>query len=73
MSAEAAEFTPSERNEIIGRMQAMENRLEAMDATLAEVHAFNMRLAQVLDGLGGNPMFAAMMPPDVAANMMAGN
>src|SRR4051794_6601965 len=31
---------------------------------LAEIHAFCMRLAATLDALGGNPMFAAMLPAD---------
>lgn len=70
MSAQAAEFTVEERNEIIGRLQAVENRLAGMDGMLTEIHAFNARLAQVLDALGSSPMLAAMMPPDVAATMV---
>lgn len=37
---------------------------------LKEVHFFCQRLGQVLDALGSNPMFAAMMPAEMAQGMV---
>lgn len=55
-------FTESERNEIIARLQAVENRLAGMDNMLTALCEFHERFAKVLDAVGGNPMLAAMMP-----------
>jgi len=84
-------FTPQEREEIITRLQTVENIASGISAQLAdmigelfpmsepmedepyghrvnmvrEVHEFAVKLAQMLDAMSANPMFAAMLPPDM--------
>ena len=64
MSAQPAEFTPAERDEIITRLASMENRLAAIGAQVEYVAQFAANMTRVLDAIGSNPMLAAMMPPD---------
>jgi hypothetical protein len=65
-----ATFTTSERNEIIARLTAVENTVTYISGCVDRIEEFTDKLSTVLDALGGNPMLAAMMPPDVARSMM---
>lgn len=62
-------FTEQERNEIIARLQAVENTVTATANTVDGIAAFCEHLATTLDAIGSNPLFSAMLPPDVAAAM----
>jgi hypothetical protein len=66
MSAEQERgFTEMERDEIITRLQAMENTCQGIANTVDGIAAFCERLAATLDAIGGNPLFAAMLPPEM--------
>ena len=58
-------FTEEERNEIIARLQAVENTVHNVESTLDGVAAFCERLAATLDAIGSNPLFAAMLPAEM--------
>lgn len=86
----ATGFTHAEREEIITRLQTVENIAAGISAQLTdligelfpmsetteeepyghrvnmvqEVHTFAAKLAAMLDAMAGNPMFAAMLPPE---------
>jgi hypothetical protein len=87
-SGKASGFTKEEREEIIFRLQAVENLCTSLSVALGDIqsalyttveqddgtvevidrvdgiYGFCQRLGVVLDALGSNPMFAAMLPPD---------
>jgi hypothetical protein len=60
-------FTEAERDEIISRIQALENTCHGIANTVDGIAAFCERLAATLDAIGGNPLFAAMLPPEMMA------
>lgn len=66
-------FTEAERNEIIARLQATENTVNAIANTVDGIAAFCERLAMTLDAIGSNPLFSAMLPPEVAAAIPGGD
>ena len=65
-------FTQEEREEIIARLQAVENTVHAVANTVDGIAAFCERLAATLDAIGSNPLFSAMLPPEVAAAIPGG-
>ena len=58
-------FTEAERDEIISRLQALENTCQNIANTVDGVAAFCERLAMTLDALGSNPLFSAMLPAEM--------